>query len=427
MGEKLFREEAEQAETGPDALSDNLSITTPKTWLAVLAITLLLAGAVAGAFLIRVPIQVKGTGIVLGDHDELLLTVPSPAEGRLAAILVRTEQKVGKGDIIARIDRAGLKEKLAGLRQSHADLLNKQATILKLQKETAAKEEAARKRQLAAINQAIGNRRKQLAELKIRHEKERKLKNKGFITEQNYLKTLDEISRLQEEIADREQEKKKIAQNRTEKEAQYKRERIDLQLQISQAEQDIAQLEDQISRTTVVRSDHDGTVAEIDAAAGDLVQAGQPLIRLLPARHGDRGPHAHNGIVYVPLDKGKQIKPGMPVLADLTTVRKELYGQVKARVVSVSDTPSTPENVARVLDDPSLSKVILQNGAVFAVKVAFESDPSSPSGYAWTSGRGPDVTVTPGTSFSADITTERARIITLLIPALRGLISGPQQ
>lgn len=158
-----------------------------------------------------------------------------------------------------------------------------------------------------------------------------------------------------------------------------------------------------------------------------MLQEGQPLLRLLPARHGARGPHAHSGIVYVPLEKGKQVKPGMPVLADLTTVRKELYGQVKARVVSVSDTPSTPENVERVLGDPSLSKVILQNGAVFAVKIAFASDPSSPSGYVWTSGKGPDVTVTPGTSFTADITTERARVITLLIPALRGLIGGTAQ
>ena len=90
MAEKFFRAEAESAETSPDSLVQALIITTPLTWLALLAMTVFLVGTVVAAYLIRVPIQVQGTGVVLGNFDELLLPVASPADGRVSKLLVRT-------------------------------------------------------------------------------------------------------------------------------------------------------------------------------------------------------------------------------------------------------------------------------------------------------------------------------------------------
>lgn len=424
MSKTLYRQEAESAEISPDSLVQTLTVTTPLTWLALLAMTVLLAGSLVAAYLIRVPVQVQGTGVVLGNFGELLLTVSAPAGGRLEKFMVRTNDTVKVGDVLVLIKRPDLQEKLRGLKQRSQDLAEKKKAILSIQKNTGKKEKQARLKQIEAIEEAIRDRLDQLKSLKPLEAKERKLRKQGYITEQNYRKTVDEINRVQEEISDKRAEKKNLAEAQVEQAAGNKRELVDLELQISQAKRDIAEGTEEINRTSKILSDHDGKIAEIDATIGDLLQPGQPLMRVLPNDDGETVKSTHNGIVYIPLAKGKQVHPGMEVLADLTTVRKELFGRVKAKVVSVSDVPATPDGIQRIFNDQSLSKTVLENGAVFAVKVKFIPDTSTPSGYKWTSGKGPNVTVTPGTSFAADITTERVRVISLIIPAVRGLLLG---
>jgi len=421
---KLFRQEAESAEISPDSLVQTLTVTNPLTWLALLTMSVLLIGSVIAAYLIRVPVQIQGTGVLLGDFNELLLTVTAPAEGRLLKLLVRTNDNVKVGDLLARVKRPDLEEKLRGLRQHNRDLEEKKKAIIQLQKETERKEKQARRRQAEAIRIAIRDRLNQLKELEPLRKKEKKLRKKGYITEQKLQTTIDEIDRLKEEIADKRAEKKKLDETQIEQIAQDKRERVDLELQLAQDQRDIAQVSDEIARTSKVLSEEEGTIAEIDVSIGDLLQTGQALMRILPNGGSSAAKSTHNGIVYIPLTKGKQVHPEMEVLANMTTVRKALFGRVKGTVLSVSDVPATPDGIQRVFNDQSLSKSILANGAVFAVQVKFTSDPATPSGYQWTSGQGPDVKITPGTSFTADITTERIRVISLILPALRGLLPG---
>lgn len=412
------------AEISPDSLVQTMTVTSPMTWLALFAMIFLLSGSIVAAYLIRVPVQVQGTGVVLGNFGELMLTVTAPASGRLKKIMVRTNDTVKTGDVLALISRPDLQEKLRGLKERKDDLIEKKQAILKLQKATGRKENQARQRQLDAIETAIQNRLDQLKELEPLAAKEKKLREQGYITEQNFRKTMDEVARLKEEIDDKRSEKKKLAETKIEQSAGNKRELVDLDLQISQAERDIALGIEEINRTSKVISEHTGKVAEIDAVDGDLLQPGQPLMRILPDSGKASDASTHNGIVYIPLAKGKQVHPGMEVLADLTTVRKELFGRVRGKVLSVSDAPATPDGIQRVLNDQSLSKTVLAGGSVFAVKVKFTADASTPSGYSWTSGKGPSVKVTPGTSFAADITTARVRVVSLIIPALKGLLLG---
>ena len=255
-------------------------------------------------------------------------------------------------------------------------------------------------------------------------ENEDALKKKGFITEQNYLKTKTEIATVQEALADKQGERKKLLAEAAEMAAAQNRERVDLDLQISQAFGDVTQAERELARSAVVVAAHDGVVSEIDVVAGDILSPDKPILRLLPPASDDRAGGRLKGVLYVPLAKGKQVKSGMDVLADLTTVRKGQFGRIRATVRSVSEVAATPDGIKRVLDNESLSKTILEAGAVFAVEIALTSDPDTPSGYRWTSGTGPDVTITPGTAFSASVTTERVRIISLLIPAVKQLFAG---
>ena len=48
----------------------------------------------------------------------------------------------------------------------------------------------------------------------------------------------------------------------------------------------------------------------------------------------------------------------------------------------------------------------------------------TPSGYAWTTAKGPPDPLSPGTTLTATVTVERRRPITWMLPALRRLFGG---
>ena len=60
--------------------------------------------------------------------------------------------------------------------------------------------------------------------------------------------------------------------------------------------------------------------------------------------------------------------------------------------------------------------------ATIAFGVALERDPSTPSGFAWTSGRGPDQAIETGTLASAKVSIREDAPAVLIVPAVRRLL-----
>ncbi len=57
-------------------------------------------------------------------------------------------------------------------------------------------------------------------------------------------------------------------------------------------------------------------------------------------------------------------------------------------------------------------------GAPIAVRAELITDGSTPSGYRWSSGKGPDVNLTSGTRCAGAVITRAQRPIALVFPAL---------
>jgi HlyD family secretion protein len=58
-------------------------------------------------------------------------------------------------------------------------------------------------------------------------------------------------------------------------------------------------------------------------------------------------------------------------------------------------------------------------GAPYAAVVQLQPDARTPSGYRWSSGRGPDQKISSGTLAHAEVVTRERRPIELLLPLLR--------
>ena len=71
------------------------------------------------------------------------------------------------------------------------------------------------------------------------------------------------------------------------------------------------------------------------------------------------------------------------------------------------------------LNNPSLEKKILAEGAPFEVIVDLDIDPNEISGYAWTQTPGPKIELTAGTFIEASITEQYKSLLSLVIPQLK--------
>jgi len=120
----------------------------------------------------------------------------------------------------------------------------------------------------------------------------------------------------------------------------------------------------------------------------------------------------------LPAAEGKKVKQDMPALVTPSTVKVELEGYVRGRVIRVAELPATREGLLRRLKNAAQVEEILKAGTPFEVEVELQRDNSTPSGYAWTSGKGPDIRIEPGTLARTEVVVGRVHIISLVFPAM---------
>lgn len=101
-----------------------------------------------------------------------------------------------------------------------------------------------------------------------------------------------------------------------------------------------------------------------------------------------------------------------------STVKFELEGYILGRVIRVAELPASREGLLRRLKNAVLVEEILKAGTPFEVEVELQRDAKTPSGYAWTSGEGPDIRIEPGTLARTEVVVERIHIISLIFPAM---------
>jgi HlyD family secretion protein len=153
-------------------------------------------------------------------------------------------------------------------------------------------------------------------------------------------------------------------------------------------------------------------VIEVKVGAGDVVAPGSALATI--ARNNRSGETI--ALIYVPAGEGRRIQRGMRAELVPDTVEREVYGAIVGRVLSVSPLPATREGMRRILRNDQLVDQLLLGGAVTEVQVALQRDASTPSGFRWSSSRGPERGVGIGTLTGARIVIDRRRVLDWLLP-----------
>jgi len=153
-----------------------------------------------------------------------------------------------------------------------------------------------------------------------------------------------------------------------------------------------------------------GNVADISIETGMYLNRGQQ-IAVIEVAHKPL-----EAVFFVPAEQGKQLEPGMQVHVSPSTVKAEEYGYLQGTVASISQLPVSEGDMLRLLEDGSLVDALRTEKDQLQVNVELVSDPSTPSGFAWSSSKGPPIPLSHGTLCTAAFILGQEHPVDLIFP-----------
>jgi multidrug efflux pump subunit AcrA (membrane-fusion protein) len=161
---------------------------------------------------------------------------------------------------------------------------------------------------------------------------------------------------------------------------------------------------------TDVVSLFDGRVDEILIEKGVLLERGQS-VAVIKERY-----EPLQAFVFVPGEQSKQLKKGMQVHVLPSTVKAEEHGFIQGEVTSVSKFPVTEVGMYLLLENQSLVDELRTGSNQYRVDIKLLKDPSTPSGFKWSSSQGPPFSITRGTLCTATFVLGEERPVNLVLP-----------
>jgi len=120
IGKQIFRKEALSRLSSPEQLDQLITVTEPRAWLSLLAISLIILVALLWAFTGEIPVTVSGKGILLrqGGRHKII----SPGAGTISRLNVNLDDMVKKDEIIAVISQPEMEYELEKLQKELSSL-----------------------------------------------------------------------------------------------------------------------------------------------------------------------------------------------------------------------------------------------------------------------------------------------------------------
>ena len=154
--QSVFRKVSLDRLASPEQLDQLMQVTTPRGWVALLALSILLLTAVVWGCVGRIPETVHGQGILVKSGG-VLQVVPS-AGGRVIDIAVSVGDLVSAGQIVARVAQPELTDQLNQALAKLADLRAERESSLAFGRRDLALQTAALEQQRSAAEQSVAAR-----------------------------------------------------------------------------------------------------------------------------------------------------------------------------------------------------------------------------------------------------------------------------
>ncbi len=411
MNKSIFRKVALDRLSSPEQLDMALRITSPKSWLALAGLFLILGAAVVWGYRGTISTKVFGQAVIVRMGG--VLNVVSPAAGMIIELDIKPDDMIDANQVIARVAQPALLERIRSTEEALAEAHGERDRTHQVRRDAARLEVAAIERERENTTREIQEAQDQAEIVRQRIPVEEELLKKGLITRQQVLNTQQELVAIG---ARTEQLRARIKQLEAQEfSAESRPEETDavMQARIANLMRTLAGLQKELDLATNIATPYGGEVLEVRVYRGDAVSAGEAIASIQPDVKD------LEVLAYVPSAKVKSIQVDMLVEISPSTVKREEYGFMQGIVTYVSDYPSTAAALMRNFENESLVQSIMAGGPVTEVRVTLEPDPGTSSGYRWSSPKGPEVVISSGTLSTVQIVTREQRPVSLLFPILK--------
>lgn len=474
-----FRKKSLERLSSPEKLDQLMVVMGPKGWWWVYTLGSFILAVVIWSIFGRIPITVVGEGILV--YSDRILPIQTLGSGKVKKLKVKNGEEVTEGQIIAIIEQADLQKQLETTLNKLEDLksdFSKEYNLLQKQTDDNLKQleiqrqnyleqiqqnqtfnELIKKQNLTASEKQLEGYLEQLEQKKLLRvnleqtlKKRKDLHSQELITddvllqaEQEYYDNLDQIATLNSQV-----EQLKVEQTQTEQQYQANQAKIielqanlrQLDVQKSQllyqqkqtvdtkneeildTQQSIQRLKEQLASTGQVISPRKGTIISINILPGQIINTGEAvaILQRPPLTNETKKSQSQLDVIsYFTPGDGKQIKSGMKMQVTPSIVKREDYGGIISYVNQIVSFPITEEKATIDVGSQTLAQDLTSGGKVIEVRAKMQTNSDNFSGYTWSSGSGPKLTISQGTTASVEVIVEQRAPITFVIPLLRSI------
>lgn len=416
-----FARETLSRVSSPDALNLGARLVSPSAWLLLAVALLFISATFVGSILIKVPIKVAAQGILMTPQG--VKDVVSGTSGRVRKIAVKVGERVRVEQPLAEVDQPDLRQEIELANSELAGVNEQLQRVREFQSRTASEQDDMRAELRRESESKLAFTLKRRTWLVQQVDVIQTLVDLGIAAKPQLMSANVEVGVADEEIARTRNALKQIDLDAKRQKTDHQRELLELELRRAAAERKVAMLGERLGRLDILQSPYSGRVVELKLNEGEMIERGGTLLALLPDYRGGRVALPLIATLYVSSAEGKRIRAGMAAEIVPGTVKREEYGFVSGKVLSVAEMPATQEGMQKTLKNQKLVQSLSLGGAPFEVVVALDADESTPTGYKWSSSKGPAESLSVGSLCAGEVVIREETIFKLLVPAFRRFLS----
>ena len=408
---ELFRKSALEKLSSPEQLDRLMTVTSPRAWIALCGIGVLLLYTLIWSIFGQIPDKVAGTGILI--RGGAIYDVVAVGSGRISEIKVNPGDIVSAGEVIATASSPELQLKAKNLREQLDKQNSDEDEMKKADEESSDLEKEATETEISNLLAAKQQSLTMIGFLQQKVVTRQTLVNQGVLTQADLLSARSELINAQQQVASDDLQISQAHARESSSENSVQERNTNRRLSKDDIRRQLSESESELAMSGSIVSIYSGRVIELMAGQGDLVQAGTPVVSLEDLNASLRA------VIFIPAGVGKKVVPGMEIRISPATVKREEYGALVGTVQTVSDFPSTAEGVNRTLRNTELDATLTGNGSVIELFANLIPDRKTFSGYRWSSSKGPPLHVASGTLATAEVVVGSEHPISIIIPYLK--------
>ncbi len=415
----MFRQNALQTLSSPEQLDKTITILRPSSWITLLTIGVVLLTAIFWGIFGSVPEKVNGNGVLINSSG--LTSITSASGGIVKDVFLESGGTVRKGQIIARVERQDLLEQLQISSQRLVNLQQDYDSSVRLSQRSSGMTDEMLAKTEKDLRSVLSTLSMQILDAQRKEQNMKSLFEDGLITEALYLSARNELLTLERQKQETERQLMDTGVSRIKTSGESDQHKMTLQHQIDEARKQLDIQQEAYQNATRIVSPVSGTVYEVSIARGSYVPSGASIALIEPfASDG----FSLEATVFFSAQEGKRIKRGMNIAVSPSTVKVEEYGYIQGIVTNVSEFPVSQQYLISTLQNQALAEVFVKDGAPIEVKVSLIPDPSTKSGFRWSSSKGPDIALGTGILCNGSVIVRNQRPFELVVPLAKKKLLG---